>query len=293
MNSRTSGIFRVFGLAFVVLCGLIFLGYRQAEAKIAESLRGFGDELAKLHSLSVHSAPRRLNVNGLELHVVTASTALDVTEALDRFQATCRSVGQIDMPATLRQQLEDGQTGQRTVPWGVVRQGSDTEGFLACLDVGGGLDGEGFLRKLAQFGQTQNLRDLGQLRYALARRHADRTTLLVLWTEGDVRLNEMFPKLGDAPGRDIPELPRPKGTRRMLSAFEVGQPYGLATYTLEPPWQPGAEAGFIDELQQAGWRSRLLKSGTLLAEKAGRRALLMTRRNPSGRAILTISDLGG
>lgn len=286
------GCLRVLGLSLGTLGLVIALTLHQAEARFVESLRGFADELAKVQNLSVHTAPRVLNVNGLELHLVTATTHLGVTEALNRFQSACRGVGQIDLPATVRQKLEAEQDGPNAVPSGVLRQDADLEGFLACLDVGEGLDGPRFLDRLSEFGRTHNLRSLGQLRYALARRSGDQTTLLMFWTEGDAKLSEMFPRVGDVAGRDLAAIPRPLTARRILSAFEQDMPYGLVTYAVKAHSPRAALDAFDAQLRAAGWKTQSTRPGALLAEKSGRRVFAEARLGREKQVTITILDLG-
>jgi hypothetical protein len=290
------GMFRVLGLAATILVLVASVTLHQAEASLLESLRGFGDQIAQLHGFTPHSAPRRLVVNGLELRVMTVETSLGLAEALDKFQGLCRTVGQIDLAAAVRQKLEnrakDAPTDKTQLPWGVIRKNGEHDGFLACLDVGSGLDAEAFLAKLTEFGATGNLRSLGQLRYAMARRHAGKTTLLMLWTEGDTKFAELFPKQGDAPGNDPLEVPRPRDSRRLLSAFEQGLPYGLAAYAVEGKHRQDVANGYRAALGQSGWNTRVARHGTLIAEKAGRRLLVQVSERRRGLVVVSLSDLG-
>lgn len=290
---RVWGCLRVVGVAMVLLALGVTLTARSASAHLVESMRGLGEQIARLHELRIHSAPRRLVLNGLGLRVMTASTPLEIDAALDRFQSLCHSVGQIDLPALVRQRLAEQSREGAFDSTGVIRHQAEHEGFLACISVDQATDGEGLLARLKAFGSTGNLRSLGQFRYALARRQADVTTLVMFWTEGDARLGEMFPREGDAPGGDLVAVPRPPEARRILSGFEEGLPYGFAAYEAAADQRSEAAlAQYEDVLHREGWRTRPTKKGSIIAEKAGRRVIVRVSEASSGRAVVSLCDLG-
>ena len=286
------GTLRVLGLALVLLGLVTAITLRKAQAKLSESLSGFGQQIARLHDLSPHSAPRKLILNGLELRVMTLSTSLDIKAALDRFAGVCHAVGQIDMPATVRQKLEAEAAPGSADSLGILRMDADTEGFLACIDLGEGLDAEEFLRRLTDFGETKNLRSLGQFRYGLARRTGGTTTLVLFWTEGDAKLTDMFPETGDAPGRDLWGMPRPRGATRVLSAYEYGQPYSLANYQVEGASHEQVLASYEALLVGKGWTTSRVKPGVILAQRAQRSVVVTVTRDVAGQLILSVADLG-
>ncbi len=289
---RIKGILRVFGLAIWMLGGAALVTLERAEAHLKESLRGIGEQIAALDGFHSNTAPRQLFVNGLELHLVTVATSLGVKDALDRFQSTCHAVGQIDLPAALKQKLENQPKNHETLPAGVMRQDAKNEGFLACIDIGERVDAETFLGKLSEFGKTKNLRSLGQMRYALARRRGETTSLLLLWTEGDAQLAEMFPKQGDAPGGELHDVPRPKHGRRLLSAFEQGMPFGFAAYSVEGHGVESVSKAYAEQLVAGGWQTRPTKHRGLFAERGGRKLVVQVYRRQAGQVVVTISDLG-
>lgn len=286
------GALRVLGLALVLLGLATAMTLRKAQAKLAESLSGFGQQIARLHELSPDSAPRKLMLNGLELRMMTLSTSLDVKAALDRFGSVCHAVGQIDMPATVRQTLETATVPGVADSLGILRMDADTEGFLACIDLGEGLDAEGFLRRLRDFGESKNLRSLGQFRYGLARRTGDTTTLVLFWTEGDAKLTEMFPQSGDAPGRDLSGMPRPRGATRVLSAYEQGQPYGVANYRVEGSTHAQALDAYETLLASHGWITSRPKPAVVLARQSERSVVVSATQEPGQPVILSAADLG-
>jgi hypothetical protein len=288
---RVCALLRVFGLALVILSLAGVVAARRAEAHFTEVLRGFGEQLGALQGLSLSSTPRKLFVNGLELRVVTATTTLPVFDALNRFQSLCHSVGQVDVPATVKQKLEAANGSGFLSSAGVLRQEAKNEGFLGCLDTGERLDGETLLARLTEFGKTGDLQSLGQLRYTLARRHGNQTTLLMFWTEGSTQLHGMFPRTGDAPGRDLADVPRPEHSRRLLSASELGQPYGLVFYRVEGRLEAVA-AAYRDVLRRQGWVVQEPLKREITARKGGRTLAVRVSEKRAGQVVVGLSELG-
>ena len=289
---RVWGLLRVLGLAVVLLSSVGVVVAKRAEARMTEVLRGFGEQLVQLHDLSVHSAPRQLFVNGLRLGVVSASTALPVNEALDRFQSLCHGVRDLDVSATLRQKLAAPNLQDETNRAGVIREQTEHEGFVACIDAGERLDGEAWLNRLQVFGRTQDLSALGQMHYALARRHGETTTLVLFWTEGKAKLTELFKQGQDAPGRDLVDVPRPATGKRLLSAFEQGVPYGLAFYRVEDQPLAAVVAAYEANLREGGWRVEGTRKGAVKATKGDRSLLVRVRAGRESQVIVSLLDLG-
>jgi len=240
-----------------MLCiSLILLGclLSTAKAKIGESLVHFGEQLSALTQARAHSTESRLHINGLEIHRVTASTSLDVKETLNRLQAFCGQHGGIEAPAALLKSapVNSIQPNAATIG-GTYRHESERAGVLACIDTQRPLGVSELTGRLQQFVQTGNLSAIGSLRYVLARREKSVTSLLVLWTEGDAPLLQMFPKTGDAPGDDIPDVPRPRQATRVFSANEDGAPYSLTTYQAPATSPASGIEWYKAQLQQRGW----------------------------------------
>jgi hypothetical protein len=118
-------------------------------------------------------------------------------------------------PRALGELLDDFERECRRTQKGLVdptlRQGDANHGFVVCLNE--------------------------RLRYAYVEREQAGSSVLQMWSEQPLRPVEMFPESGDAPGRDLGGIPRPPGARRLLSAAELDQPYGVAIYagTKAPP----------------------------------------------------------
>ena len=232
---------------------LSVLGLRAAQARVGESLKGFATELLTWKSARFASEPRNLWLNGAELRFVSASTPLSVTETLDQLQEVCERHGGIAGAERLLL-AKSAALSQRSTSWlhGVFRKESADEGFLVCLDTGGGLSLSDLAKGIQRFAKTGDLADLGGLRYVLVRREADVTSALILWADGPLPLLHLFPEQGDAPGREPLNLPRPDRAKRVLSAAERDAPYSVTLYESSLGAEP-ALAAYLDQLKSNGW----------------------------------------
>src|SRR5215471_18753331 len=88
----------------------LFVALRSANAVAAEALLGFGNELMQWTKVHAHSGPRTLSVNGIELHLLTISTALSVRETVDHLREVCRQRGGIQVPEKLVRSKHSGGT---------------------------------------------------------------------------------------------------------------------------------------------------------------------------------------
>lgn len=289
---RLFGLLRIFFLSLSVLGVIALFTIRRAEAQFHESLNGFGKQLISIASYKPHSSPRTLFVNGLEFRVLTIETPLKIPEALDRFQGLCHSVSEVNLPNELSKSLDSSLPKPGFSRAGVVRQEAESEGYLGCLDVGAQQTGEGLLARLVDLNRSHNLASLGDVRYVLARRHSNLTTMIVLWTEGGLNLRQLFPKDSDAPGRDLDGFPRPNGSQRLLSAFEQTQPFALSTYRLKGKSEGEVVTEYERLLETRGWRVENIRKHVLKAEKDGRQVMVGTREKRSGVVTVSLSDLG-
>ena len=253
---------------------------RSAEARAGEVLFGFGRELAAWTDAHPQSTTRVLSVNGLQLELMTVTTSLDVKHALDHFHDLCRKRGGVREPAPQKARSFDA----------VLRKEAEHEGVLACIDTDGPLGVAELTGRLERFSKSGNLAELGKLRYVLARRTGDTTTLLVLWTDRDAQLLGLMPASGDATGKDPNDFPRATGLRRLLSAAEQSAPYTLAVYDAGKQPPDGIVAWYEAELARRGW-SVSRTGDRLLAQRASRSVILSVRTLKAGKTAVTVAEL--
>ena len=253
---RVTGALRV--LALVV--GLQFVGLllwaRAAHARVGETLLSIGAELMKIEGAHANSKPRSLFLNGVTVHLRTATTDQGLSAVLNHFHTVCRDRTGVQAPQAALDKLRSGGSLATRNPGfldGVIRVGSTTEGAIACIDTGAKLSLAELTSRLQEFARTGDLNSIGDLRYALARRVGDKTVVLTMWTEGETPLLRMFPATGDAPGQDPHDVPRAPGTRRLLSTWEAGEPYSMTVYTAASEKVATLAAFYRDKLGGAGW----------------------------------------
>jgi hypothetical protein len=280
-----AGIARASAVLLLLVGGATALVLGQARATLGERLLGFGAELPRWDSFRVASAPRRLSLNGAELQLVSASTPLSATEALNRLERVCQARGGLLGAEHLSSLLRAPSAQAATLLQPLVRQESASRGTLACLDTGGALGVNELASRLSGFVQSGDLKDIGGLRYALAERVGDRTSVLFIWSDGPLPLLRMFPKVGDAPGFDAPGVPRPENSQRLLSAVELGAPYSFAAYRTSATLAP-----YQSTLKEAGFTVKEASPGTWLARR-GEQLLLVRSASTRSGVVVSLSQL--
>jgi hypothetical protein len=110
------------------------------------------------------------------------------------------------------------------------------------------------------------------MRYIYAEESEGTTLFVAFWTEGEFKVLDMFPPEGDAPGRDIDGVPRPPHARRILSAWEEGEPQSITVYDGSPQDPDGLEAWYREQMPEEGWHPLELPASIMERVPAERRA---------------------
>ena len=284
-----------FGFIRACLVGLIVVtaavggAIHNAQARVGESLIAFGDQLSAWTSGKLDSKVGHLTVNGVLIHRVTASTPLGVDDALTRLGHVCTERGGIERTEEL---LAPSRSSEGRNPLGgTVRHVTEHEGVLACIDTERPLSVVELSHRLQQFVKSGDLATVGQLRYVLARREGNVTSLLVLWTDGSVPLLKMFPQSGDAPGQDVPCVPRPEGSSRLLSAMDQGSLYAITVYRSHRTSPRQIRDFYTKTLTPEGWFVTEIEAGSVLARRGSRAVLIHAANISSGNTTTSIVDL--
>lgn len=285
------GLLRAVALGVLVLVVTVSSSLRQANAHLGEALIAFGDQLLVLTGGKLASKVSQLSVNGVVLHRATASTPLGIEETLERLSRVCSEKGGIEGADKLLSEVQpQSRVGARTLLSGTYRHVANGLGLLACIETGHPLTLSEVTERLGAFTRTGDLAALGSLRYVLAKREGAATSLLVLWTEGSVPLLRMFPKRGDAPGRDLVDVPRPEHSSRLLSAADFGAPYSVTVY--RSPLSPSTvQKWYARALAQHGWRVTEVKRSSLLARRGERCIIVRSRAATAGTTTASIVEL--
>ena len=214
------------GLPLVCVCLL-----QRAAADLGDQALRLGPELALWAGR--FGPVTTLELNGHTMHVGSVTSEQTVAQVLTRFRALCtRESGGLAEELAARAQPLTQDDAQLAV--GITREalgeGVGASGCLARGKHGGALD---LLHRIHEFAASKDLSALGQLRYVYVRKtQAGGSHAVLVWNDGPLRVERMFPAQGDAAGADLPRVPRPLSSRRLISAQVRGKPYGLLTYEL-------------------------------------------------------------
>jgi hypothetical protein len=299
---------RVGRIAVLLLLALLCVvgGVRAASGAIAETAREAGGALAALARNG--SAPRSLLLNGARFALRTATSQGSLASVLSAGHARC---AERSLLAAWPRGAKDGLGGRgaalvaKALAFdGVVDAEHDGVGVVACFETGEGRaswsDPQELGQALAAAAASGDLSALGSFRYLYARTEGDgRTAHLELSSEGPLNVHQMFPKHGDAPGVDDAELPRPGGTRRVLSVVhEVARGIRAAALTgyESPETASELRRAYATELRARGFALRAFEGAQseaappLVVRTAGRTVLVSfsERRTASGSWVLLL-----
>jgi hypothetical protein len=262
-------LFKVMRLgAFLLFVQLVIaaLVVRGVHAQLQDLMQSTGAQMTQLGAgLDRGGPPRTLRLNGAQLRLRSqrlADRTLD--DVLDEFQARCR--------ARNGRFLEQLQNAPQTRDWseqdlgvldGVMRVESEQAGSVACLDTGDEkASPESVLARAQKFVSTGDLASFGGLRLLRAEKREQGVFAVMFWTDGALNVKQMFPSRGDAPGLDFSDLPRPPGSRRILSAWEEGEAPALNIYESRTLSPAQLDHYYRVELAKRGWEP-------LLPERSG------------------------
>jgi len=252
------GVLRVAAFSFVVSTAIGLLAMRSAYGDIKESALIVGRQLVQFQDLVGRS--HRVRLNGEPLYVASAVTDQPVDTVLDRFEQDCeQNAGAMkelfeQLPEALQQDVRD--KAPRNAGIGIIRQDEHEEGYIACLAQRPGEDITTLSRRLQAFVETGDLAQVGDLRYAYAKRRdgASKTHVVTVWSEGPFKIGRIIPPDGtEPPGADPAHAPRPIESVRMLSAEIDGAPYAVRLYDSRKT-DKEVLAAYDAQMPQLGWQ---------------------------------------
>jgi hypothetical protein len=259
-SSTRVAILRVLGVALLLpTLGGVTL-YTHARAKIDEHLLSAGAEMMKLSGEGTLSREQTLTLNGAAFHMRSGSTHQSVAAVVEHFAAACRGAS-----GNLRQQIDPlaashrPSTSHSGMLDGVLKEASAHQGYVACFDVGEThVAIDALAERMQRFAQTTDLSEIGDLRYVYVTGNARSTSYLSIWTDGKLPLASMFPEHSDAPGSDLPNVPRPSGARRALSAYgsETGSQVALYERAADSELLSKSAQTYAELLRTAGYSAK-------------------------------------
>lgn len=236
---------------FVGVIGLVGVGltYSRVRGQVSRHMLEFGEALMRYEHAERQDAPRELRLNGQSIMLTSGTTTDSLDAVLDEFERRCRLhndalASQIRLPTA--QDLFVVRTEERNV------------GTVGCLDFGSSISVADLLARTRRFSETNDLHDLGDLRYVYARstHSGDAVHFLTFWTVGSLDFDELTGNGGqdDVPGRDPVDIPRPPRSRRVLDAAERGATERVVVYMGSSMTSWELEAWYRRELPRAGYR---------------------------------------
>jgi len=272
-------------------------------ARVDEALLRVGSLVMQYAGASYQQEPRTLLLNGARIGLSVGVSERPVHEVLDHFERRCRQHS-----GNLREQFAEAMThagdGAREVdrdgvwPDPVVRADEATRGVVACLDLGEGeLSMDELSRRAGVLLLTGDLAQMGALRFVSVERGDTQTVFVTTWSDGPIDTPSMFPTEGDAPGLDLPDVPRPANARRVLSARESGQTKAFNAYAVSGQPLDETRRAFAAQMVAAGFA--VPAAGTTGSETSGYvaqrgdAAVVVAFVAPErAETIVTISSLG-
>jgi hypothetical protein len=224
----------------------------------------FGEELSDLRNSRAAGDLRgsyyRLSLNGQPISVSSGFSKHGAAFVLRQFELECKehADGMPEQFARLQgfldQESPDAPTG--TGGYGTVREVRGDRGYVMCFAQGKELSRLEKVSRLKAAIASGDLGKIGDVRYVFARDAAsgDGSEIFASWTAGEFSLARMFPKTGDAPGQDVPEAPRPEGSRRVFTGFAQEAPFGIVVYEKQGAAREDTVRGIDTELAGHGWR---------------------------------------
>jgi len=310
-RQRLRGWLRVAGFLALVAAGLGYVAVRSAYAEAERAIRGLGQQLVSELGPAIVGAPQPLLINGQRLFISSTQSTLSVREVLDQVAASCTSRAEPGRPplpwAGEAQSAESPAPAPALSPlvrtlledperMSILRNEGADEGHLACLARSG--DARGVMAFLVASG---DLSRLGDVRYVTARKlDSGKTHIIALWSEDELHIGSLFPEWGDAPGSDLPDVPRPPESTRPLCATAGNRAFGLRLYDSARPQVEVLEF-YARELPSRGWDplpTRLaagkLSDGTSVRAftRAGHVVALGVGATNAGKTAISLIDLG-
>lgn len=278
-------VFRLGLFLMLLVVSALAILLRSAHADVARLFRGAGADTMRYPGAPLEPA-RVLQLNGIRISFRTQTVEAPLDDVLLHYESLCtrRDAGLAERLSVQSARTEDA-------------------GHVACLDMGDApRDLHSLARRFVRFSKTGNLNELGAFRYVSASRvsdiSGDYTFILTVWADSSLNLFRMLPADGlDAGGSDIPKVPRPPGSHRILSAWEIGAPSGIVVYRVPGESAADLESFYRSELSANGWKiierhpSESIVIGdirTLSAEQGNRTVTVLARSTEPSATVLSI-----
>ncbi|HJL14929.1 MAG TPA: hypothetical protein RMH99_04695 [Sandaracinaceae bacterium LLY-WYZ-13_1] len=229
--------------------------WTRAPARAEAELLRLGPELLRL---TPEGSPE-LEINGERLRVRSGRMEEALPTLLHRATERCRD-----------------RAASGELP--VLRWGNDDEGFAGCLTevAGRGAAGDPWAVGVA---------------YWYGMRDGEHTRFVRVESASPLPLRRMFPSDSDAPGFDLPGVPRPDGGTRLLSAQDPRAGHAMVIYRASGRDLGALRRRYRRMLRDGGWTvSRRATAGTVRAAGRGGRLILTFDRTDDGSRVVALFE---
>ncbi len=257
----------------LVLAAFGAVAVRVNIARASDVGMGFGDQLLAVgeHGASMNLASDVYHVrfNGQTLHSTNTTTHLPMHDVLTYVATQCKehARGLSDTFQHIDQSLHDLKptTGEEGAL--ILHREYPTRGFVFCAAPDHSLTLPELMHRLEKAGRSGDFSRVGDIRYVAVEARAGVSHVVTAWTDAPFRFREMFPPEGDVPGEDFGGVPRPDGSRRMLSASVEGAPAGVNSYLAQG--SPDEVLAHLEtKLLSQGWKTVAMPAAVPAVGKA-------------------------
>lgn len=294
-----AGVARAAGVLLCVWLCLLAFGAGAVRADLNEMMLGLGGELMRYEGARQQGEAHALTLNGAVLEVSSGMSERSLSAVLDDFEARCAAHdGQLgrQIEDAERQAAESGVEGfsvESSVLDATMREDDGQEGYVACFDMGDGpRSPDDILARVEDFVATGDLSRVGGLRYVYAEQTETGTHFVTFASTGELPVMAMFPAEGDAPGADVPGVPRPPGSRRLLSATDTQAPVSMTMFVRSDLDVDGMERFYRESLTDSGF-SLLEDEENPFVSRDGATALVAERDDTTYVIVLGTDPDGG
>ncbi|HEY1954219.1 MAG TPA: hypothetical protein VGH28_01365 [Polyangiaceae bacterium] len=247
------------GTARVIAYGTVVAGVfgalsaRNAVADVRSQSLELGRKLTGIQDLVSGSHEYRLN--GQSVYVSASESTDAVKDVLDRFESHCKQSRGLAAPEwnALVASKDAPPEVASSDRFGIMRTEDHNahDGVVMCFTRENGA--RNFVEAMQEFATTSDLHAFGDVRYVHAVREDNRTLVQTVWTDGSFKLDAISTqRTHDAPGADLPGIPRPLRSTRVMTAEAVGTPYSARVYTSTAPAKEVLDT-YIGQMQAQGW----------------------------------------
>lgn len=225
-------------LIITVFIGIGWFGSRfgppsnDAEAMIYEKLSSFTRAMPEyLFDEKETSEPRTIMVNGFTTHLTVGKSDDDVSKILDFYEKQYKDQPLFNITQDVMDSIKDekmkesakkhNEIMKNLVQFQHLRFEKEDYGFWATFefsDPGLKVGSEKYIEKMGKALESGRLGEIGTARIVIALRNKKtfKTKVINIWSDRDFNINNLQPDaFGDMPGKDIQDIPRLPGSKRV------------------------------------------------------------------------------